>query len=165
MARQRTATANGTEPSNTGALDGVVMLTRTSALLARAMGQALGKWKMSWPQALSLLILADHQDPPLSATALVELLGLGRTAMTSVVDRLEAHGWLERRRLPNDRRTAQLVLTQSGLDTIDQIRPVLNEAARRLFTSATSEDLTAWRSSLSRLAQVLEKQVPAGAED
>src|SRR5262245_4614653 len=87
------------------AMEAAVLLSQASALLARAGGRALDPWDVTWPQALSLLVLA-RQSAPISATRLVEHLGLGRTAMTSVVDRLERNGWVERRPSPLDRRTA-----------------------------------------------------------
>jgi DNA-binding MarR family transcriptional regulator len=59
---------------------------------------------------VSLLILREH-SAPMNATQLVEELGLGRTAMTAVVDRLERRGWVQRKPHPKDRRVALLELT------------------------------------------------------
>src|SRR5690349_19029284 len=101
-----------------------VLLARADALLARAIGRSLAPWDLNWPQALSLLVL-ERQKEPISATRLVEQLGLGRTAMTSVVDRLERRGWVERRPSPRDRRMALLVLTPTGRSLVREINPVL----------------------------------------
>ncbi len=132
------------------ALEAAVLLSQASALLARGGGRALTPWGATWPQALSLLVLAD-QDTPISATRLVEYLGLGRTAMTSVVDRLERNGWVQRRPSPVDRRTADLVLTGAGLALVETIRPVLRDLAAAAFASFKQRDLDRFAADLNRL--------------
>lgn len=132
------------------AVEAAVLLSQASALLARAGGRALDARGVTWPQALSLLVLAG-QDTPISATRLVEHLGLGRTAMTSVVDRLERNGWVERRPSPLDRRTADLVVTEAGHALVATIRPVLDELATAYFAAFRVRDLERFAADLSRL--------------
>jgi DNA-binding MarR family transcriptional regulator len=142
-------TMDSTE-SESVALNAAVLLSQASALLARTGGRALSPWDVTWPQALSLLVLAD-QGAPISATRLVEHLGLGRTAMTSVVDRLERNGWVERRPSPVDRRTADLVLTDAGAQLVTAIRPVLRELADQYFSGFRPRELERLTNDLNRL--------------
>ena len=139
-------------PSRFGsaAVDTIVVLTQANALIARALGRALDAWDVSWPQALSLLVLAE-QSGPISATRLVEHLGLGRTAMTSVVDRLERRGWVRRRPSAVDRRVADLLLTDAGRAVVTQIRPELERAVTDAFAGLPPKELAAWRGGLERL--------------
>src|SRR6187455_640226 len=59
---------------------------------------------------------------------LAERLGINRTIMVRVLDRLAEAGWVERVRNPADRRSYQLRLTPAG----DAARPALRrEAAAR----------------------------------
>jgi DNA-binding MarR family transcriptional regulator len=132
------------------AMEAAVLLSQASALLARAGGRALDPWGVTWPQALSLLVLAG-QSAPISATRLVEHLGLGRTAMTSVVDRLERNGWVERRPSPLDRRTADLIVTEAGQSLVNAIRPVLEQLAAAYFAAFRPRDLERFTADLSRL--------------
>jgi len=136
--------------AESSALDAAVLLSQASALLARSGGRALSPWGVTWPQALSLLVLAD-QGAPISATRLVEQLGLGRTAMTSVVDRLERNGWVERRPSPVDRRTADLVLTDGGRALVESIRPVLRDLAGEYFAGFRPRDLGRFAADLNRI--------------
>jgi|SRR5579884_493915 len=145
------------------AVESAFLLTQAEALLSRVLGRALAPYGVSWPQALSLLVLAE-QGGPISATRLVEQLGLGRTAMTSVVDRLERQGWVERRPSPADRRVALLVLTDAGRQMIDEIRPRLGQAIAGYFAGLDPEALAAWRAGLTRLIAVLRATTPASAE-
>jgi DNA-binding MarR family transcriptional regulator len=106
---------------------------------------------MSWAQALSLLVLAD-QEEPLAATRLVERLGLGRTAMTSVVDRLARRGWVTRRPSIADRRMMEVQLTAEGRTLAAALRPALERAAVAVFTPLTLAELIDWRAGVERLA-------------
>ena len=145
------------------AVDTAVMLTQAEALLARSLGRVLAGYDMSWPQALSLFVLAE-QEGPISATRLVEQLGLGRTAMTSVVDRLERHGWVQRRPSAKDRRVAHLVLTDRGHEIVNAIRPLVRGAMDVHFARVAPADLTRWREGLDRLTAVLRDGAPPGAD-
>jgi DNA-binding MarR family transcriptional regulator len=142
------------------AVDAAILLTQAEALLARSLGRALRPYGVSWPQALSLFVLADQPDA-ISATRLVERLGLGRTAMTSVVDRLQREGWVERQRSSRDRRVAYLVLTDDGRRVVERIRPALSEAIAAQFADVSRDDVLAWHDGLLRLIRVLGAAVPA----
>ena len=145
-----TAMATDDSAAESVSLHAAVLLSQASALLARSGGRALASWGVTWPQALSLFVLAE-QGQPISATRLVEQLGLGRTAMTSVVDRLERNGWVERRPSPVDRRTADLVLTDAGRALVESIRPTLNELADRYFAGFKARELERLSADLNRL--------------
>jgi MarR family transcriptional repressor of emrRAB len=135
---------------NLDSLRTAMALTRTEAVLARALGRALAPHGVSWPQVLSLLVL-DDEPAPLSATRLVERLGLGRTAMTSVVDRLERHGWVERRPSARDRRVTDLYLTDAGHKLAEEIRPLMRAALDRLLAGLPARELAAWQGAVERL--------------
>lgn len=100
---------------------------------------------MNWPQALSLLVLAG-MPAPITATNLVEQLGLGRTAMTSVVDRLQRRGWVERRPMAQDRRAAELLLTDAGREIAGLISPAIAGAIDGCFQDLG--DLPGFRTAL-----------------
>ena len=110
-------------------------LSSCAALLSRAAGRALAEWDMTWPQAMSLLLLRAA-DGPMNATRLVEQLGLGRTAMTAVVDRLERRGWVERRPHPRDRRVALVELTTTGRQVADAAAAATQAALEPLIGRA-----------------------------
>jgi DNA-binding MarR family transcriptional regulator len=108
-------------------VDGLMLaraLSGTVALLARAAGRTLAPWRLTWPQAMSLLVLRAEAGP-INATRLVEQLGLGRTAMTAVVDRLQRRGWVARRPHPRDRRMTLVALTDAGRRVADEAADAL----------------------------------------
>jgi DNA-binding MarR family transcriptional regulator len=130
-----------------------------SALFSRAAGRALQQWNVTWPQAMSLLVL-EEQATPISATRLVNELGLGRTAMTSVVDRLERNGWVQRRPSTQDRRTSDLVITPSGRTLVAEIRPALETLSDTSFNGFRPRDLERLTSDLTRLRGGLSSRLP-----
>lgn len=141
----------GERPSLSDVVATVLAVERAHAVVARYLGRALAPWRMSWAQALSLLVLAENEEP-LAATRLVERLGLGRTAMTSVVDRLERRGWVTRRPSGADRRVMEVLLTAEGRAVATAVRPVLADAAAAAFAPLGLDELTAWRAAMERLA-------------
>ncbi len=100
-------------PVEVEAIEAARALSSCAALLSRVAGRALAPWGMSWPQAMSLLLLRAR-DEPATATQLVDQLGLGRTAMTAVVDRLQRRGWVRRTPHDRDRRVTLVALTEEG---------------------------------------------------
>jgi|DewCreStandDraft_5_1066085.scaffolds.fasta_scaffold00008_249 DNA-binding MarR family transcriptional regulator len=110
-------------------------LTIGTALLARVMNRTVARWGLTWPQAASLILL-DAQPEPVNASWLVGQLGLGRTAMTAAVDRLERRGWVVRRPHPRDRRIALLELTADGRRVGAEARAAVQAVAQRLVAEA-----------------------------
>ncbi len=138
-----------------------VALSRADALMARTLGQALEPWGMTWPQALSLFVL-EAQPGPISASRLVEQLGLGRTAMTSVVDRLERRGWVRRQPSRRDRRVTDLVLTDSGREIAGTVRPAVQAALDRRFAGLSPAVLDGCRAGLPALIAALQQEAAKG---
>lgn len=120
----------------TEAVDVARKLSSCVALLSREAGRSLTKWDMTWPQAMSLLLLRA-QPEPVNATQLVEQLGLGRTAMTAVVDRLQRRGWVERRPHLTDRRVQLLELTELGRSVAAESAAVVGVVLDRLMQAAS----------------------------
>lgn len=87
-----------------------------------------------------LAVLADGNA--FSQVELAERLGINRTIMIGVLDRLEAAGWVVRVRLPGNRRAHMLSVTDAGRAQLETLRaevrnldealtPSLSDAERR----------------------------------
>jgi DNA-binding MarR family transcriptional regulator len=117
------------------ALEAAGSLSVGTAVLARVMGRAVARWGLTWPQAASLILLGA-QPAPVHASWLVGELGLGRTAMTAAVDRLERRGWVVRRPHPRDRRIALLELTPEGRRVGAEAQTAVQAVVQRLLAEA-----------------------------
>jgi DNA-binding MarR family transcriptional regulator len=99
-----------------------------------------------------LVMSAIAVGPPQTQLALAQALGLDKTTLTSLLDRLEARGYVTRSLDSHDRRARIPSLTSSGLEVqrrMAQARDETEAAALRGFT-AGEQDLL--RDLLARLA-------------
>ncbi|HMD02690.1 MAG TPA: MarR family transcriptional regulator, partial [Candidatus Baltobacteraceae bacterium] len=76
------------------------------------MAALAAEFDLSPQQTYALKLLAV--EPPLTMGALAEMLGCDASNVTSIVDRLETRGFVERRSSDTDRRVKALVLTEAG---------------------------------------------------
>ncbi|WP_225848783.1 MarR family transcriptional regulator [Streptomyces sp. HPF1205] len=66
-----------------------------------------------------------------------ELLGINRTTMVKLIDRLESAGLVRRSRNPGDRRSYVLALTAVGRDALRAMEPAMGVRDRRLTDALT----------------------------
>src|SRR4051794_34757748 len=63
-----------------------------------------------------------YADGPMSPAALATRLGISRSSVTALVDRLERAALVERQPDPADRRRLRLTLTEGGRDAVQRAR-------------------------------------------
>lgn len=73
--------------------------------------------------------------------------------MTTLVDALEAEGWVERRPHPTDRRATLVVLTDEGATEASRMDARRHEAARALFGDASRADLATFVAVANQVLQ------------
>jgi len=106
---------------------------------------------ITYPQYLVLLVLWEHG--PSTIGGICGLLGLDTGTVSPLIKRMESHGLLVRRRLPEDERTVQVVLSQKGERLQEQAANIPKEIGSCLFGSGSSFDTDAYiglRTSLDR---------------
>ncbi|HEY2251078.1 MAG TPA: MarR family transcriptional regulator [Planctomycetaceae bacterium] len=70
------------------------------------------EYGVTGPQLSTLRVI--HRLQPVSAGDLARAAHIGYATLTGILDRLEAHGHVTRKRNPADRRTAVLKMTKAG---------------------------------------------------
>lgn len=83
-------------------------------------------------------------------TELSRALGLDKSAITGLVDRLAGKGLVERRALPSDRRAMRIMLTAAGKDAASRCLKITKE-----FNSAIMEGLS--EQEIESLSKILQK--------
>jgi DNA-binding MarR family transcriptional regulator len=120
--------------SDDAALDRVMSAFRVLQLHhSRALRRESAAHGMN-PTDLRFLFFLSANDGATSKQA-GEYLELSTGAMTSVIDRVEQHGHMERRPNPADRRSALLYLTPSGVQIASEIGAVYRSAFRDAVAS------------------------------
>jgi MarR family transcriptional regulator for hemolysin len=64
------------------------------------------------------------RNPGIGQASLAEELEIHPITLTQQIDRMEASGWVERRRNPKDRRATCLFITPKGRGVLDRLREV-----------------------------------------
>jgi DNA-binding MarR family transcriptional regulator len=109
---------------------------------------------MLTPGEFGLLVLVDR-NAGLSQTALARALGIDRSTLVPILDRLQGRGLVVRRPSPTDGRTHALALTPVGARTLAQFGRLVRAHERRIARGLSSDE--------TRLLIALLEKVRAGA--
>ncbi|MFD9003339.1 MarR family winged helix-turn-helix transcriptional regulator [Streptomyces sp. NPDC059582] len=116
------------------------LLRQAHARLTRAAAEALAPHGVGGPDLAVLAVLADAE--PLSQVELATRLGVDRTTTVALIDGLEDHGLVRRRRSPRDRRKNLVELTPVGGDCLRRAE-CARRAAERRFLAPLGEETAA----------------------
>jgi DNA-binding MarR family transcriptional regulator len=97
------------------------------------------------------VLAALAEAGPLSQQRLGEWLRVDRTTMVAVIDDLERHGLVLRRRLPRDRRAYALELTADGEAMLTRGREVISAAETRALAGLSAAERRQLHALLERL--------------
>lgn len=109
--------------------------------------EAVSELGLTPPQAHALRWLAQ----PISQRELATCLGYDASNITGIVDRLEERGLVERRIDPTDRRVKQLLITDGGRGTLEDLRRHLT-VSNPLIADLSEDERLAFRDLLRKLA-------------
>ncbi len=97
-------------------------------------------------QSGALYYLKEHDG--CLFTELSSALGLDKSAITGLVDRLESKGLVERRPSPDDRRAIGIFLTAAGKDTALKCLKVTREFNNRITRGLSEEEMETFSRAL-----------------
>ena len=100
-------------------------------------------------------VLGAVRDGPRRITDLAEREGCTQPAITRLVDRLQARGWLVREPDPRDGRAVLVALTADGQATADRLRAVYREMLHGEMGKLAEEDVRV----LARAVEVLDELI------
>lgn len=95
-------------------------------------------------------------ERPMSAGELARVTGLSTAATTTLLDRLETKGFVQRERDNTDRRRVIAQLTPEGQDKLDSMYGPLAREGGRLLSRFTNEELAMMRDFLNDAIDVIE---------
>ena len=101
------------------------------------------------PLFAALVIIGAN--PGLKQTVLGQIMGIARSGAMAKIDRLEAMGYVERRRPLGDRRSNGIFLTDTGARTLDRLKVLVTDHDRRISRRLSEQQKTSLFSLLDRL--------------
>jgi DNA-binding MarR family transcriptional regulator len=125
------------------------LIGRTRKTMIQKIDAELEPLDVSAAQWIVVLLVGEKAAS--SATGLCELLTYDPGAMTRLIDRLESKGVLQRVRLPDDRRTIQLELTDGGKALYPKILAAMVDVSNRLLRGFSRSEVTQLEGYLRRM--------------
>lgn len=119
---------------------------RTLAYRTQHLAHAFAEQQSMHPTDLEAMVhvmQAETAGAPLTAGGLAGALGLSSAATTSVVDRLERAGHVQRERDAADRRRVHLRITQGAMGVASAFFGPLGQRTDALLAGFTTEELSA----------------------
>ncbi|MDR6976268.1 DNA-binding MarR family transcriptional regulator [Streptomyces sp. 3330] len=132
------------------------LLRHAQARLARKSAEALVPYGVDGRELAVLVVVAGEER--LSQAEVAGRLGVDRTTMVALVDGLEDHGLVQRRRSPRDRRRNIVRLTDAGLACLERAEAARRAAERRFLAPLDEQAATA----LLRALRMLVDEQPTG---
>ncbi|MDD1531350.1 MarR family transcriptional regulator [Bradyrhizobium sp. WBOS7] len=112
-------------------------------------------------------LIAIHTHPGIDATRLSAVIAFDRSTLGSVIERLQAKDYVERKPAPEDKRIKLLYLTKSGAAILREIIPAVERAQLRMLEPLKPADRKTLMGLLSQLVDLNNEasRVPLRAED
>ena len=123
-----------------------VIANRASWLLQSMYNERYGLSVIGWR---IIAILGKHA--PLSAKTMSEMMATDAVTISRAIDQLGTKRLIRRRVDPADRRRQLLSLSKKGVETYNQVVPLLYAAEQALLTSLNEED----QAHIKRLTRIL----------
>lgn len=105
------------------------------------------------PREFSLLSLVVT-FPHITQSELARMLGIERSGLVSIVDKLEGANYLQRVVMPSDRRAQALVASDVGKQAYADMLVIVTEHEERLLTDLSADE----RTELIRLLQKIRRK-------
>ncbi len=105
-------------------------------------------------QAAVMTIVAS--DGPVTQRSVAKQLGINKSALTAMTNRLLSLGLLERNRDEVDGRAWQLELTKNGRDSLKKIERPFRQINETIETGLSAEDLVRLSDYLQRIGKLFE---------
>lgn len=103
------------------------------------------------------LILKNLSENELmSQSEMAQILFKDQPTLTRIIDILTKKGYVERIPHPNDRRSFQLVLTQSGAEKVEELKPKVSEIRQKAWENLNEGDFEEFKRILNKIYDNLE---------
>lgn len=148
--KPRTASPIGREHQDFGVKAG--FLVHDVSRLRRAFfDESMRPYGLTRSQWWVLGQLTRHKGQAMSQVELAKHLDIGKAALGSLVDKLEAGGYVQRNTVPGDRRVKLIAVTPKGHEVTSAMRRIGHDLNLRLFVGLTDAQVHELEETLARV--------------
>jgi DNA-binding MarR family transcriptional regulator len=142
--------ATSPNPALTQAKAAIIADFRASMGELKCIGsERLLRQGISMAQLHVVNLVEGHGEMPMSRLA--EMLDVSLSNATGLIDRVEERGFVERIRVPSDRRMVMVRLTPAGHRMLDEIEDAREQILRRVLDELDAEQLAGLATALADL--------------
>jgi MarR family transcriptional regulator for hemolysin len=114
-------------------------LNDASRLYTRRFEERAQTLSLQLAQCKALVLLAENEG--VSQTRLSQISEIDPARLVGILDRLEANGWVQRRRRPGDRRVRSLAVTENAKPVLRLIWSVISETYVEALQGLSTDDI------------------------
>ncbi|MGO3689509.1 MAG: MarR family winged helix-turn-helix transcriptional regulator [Psychroflexus halocasei] len=129
----------------------MINLIISSQLVHDSYNKVLKEFKLSQQQFNVLRILRGQKGKPANLKCIQERMVTKMSNTTRLIDKLIEKGFVERHICPENRREIEVYITQTGLDILDKVSPVLDDTEKSLSQNLTNLELEKLNKLLNKL--------------
>jgi len=137
---------------------GGFLISKIKQIQGRVFGKLLAEHgidQFNGAQGRILYVLWNEGDMPISG--LSAKTGLAKTTLTSMLDRLEASGFIKREPDPHDRRSVRIMLTEAAKAMKCQYDEVSIRMTEMFYAGFSDSEIIAFEKNLLRILDNLTK--------
>lgn len=103
-----------------------------------------------------MLLSIDESNGTSEPTKLSEELLIPKQSITSMLDKLEKKGYIERTHSADDRRKVNITLTDDGAKIVKKVRQAINEAEQEILKEISKEKLDELLKTHEKIIEITE---------
>ena len=107
--------------------EAMLSIVRTATLASSLAAKILRQFDLTEAQ-FNVLFALKYKTRAITQVELGRRLVVTRATVTSVLDKLESKGYVERRDVPDNRRSYHVELTKAGRKLVDEVEPVYRDS-------------------------------------
>jgi len=124
-------------------------ISRLASVMQEQFNKALDELDVTWPQWMVMNVLAHNLAE--TPAQIADNLGVDRSAVTRLVDRLEKKGLVERKHDGLDRRSIKVKLTKAGAAMVQALDSSADEHQRKFLSQLPSTEYRAFKGNLQKM--------------
>lgn len=143
--------------------EAVLNIVRTANLASARAAQLFRNFELTEAQ-FNVLFALKFTSGDITQAELGKRLVVTRASITSVLDKLESKGLVERKNIPGNRRAHHVEMTEKGRALIDEVEPSYREEVHRALADLSDDDCRVLIGSLEQTRERIRLMIASDAK-